>query len=168
LEIDGNVQSVRVELWLIGLLVCVGCSDPPFPVAPVQGIVTIDGAPMLNGKIMFAPTAQGGKLNSGRPGFGHIQSDGSYTLSTYGDGDGAVIGQHWVSVINAETAMSAAVPKSVEMRATGKFAVNKHNFRRITFPRQTVTVDADRENKIDIALTSQDIAKYGKPYKADD
>jgi hypothetical protein len=104
---------------------------------------------MPHGKVMFAPVAKGG-LKAGRPAFGQVQPDGSFVLSTYREGDGAVVGDHWVSVANVTVAANPASQ------------LDKTNFKSITFPRRTVAVIADQENRIDIELTSQAIAKYGK------
>jgi hypothetical protein len=54
----------------------------------------------------------------------------------------------------------AALPKNT--------AVTKSNFNRLVFPRQVVTVVADQENQIDIAMTSQDIANFAKVAGAED
>jgi hypothetical protein len=59
--------------------------------AEVQGIVTFDGKPLEEGFVTFVPTR-------GRGAMGVIQADGSYTLTTYRDGDGALIGPHTVTV----------------------------------------------------------------------
>lgn len=64
--------------------------------ASVSGTVTKDGKPVSGGTITFAPKGEEGKA-SGKPATGEVQSDGTYTLTTYDDGDGAVIGTHEVS-----------------------------------------------------------------------
>lgn len=156
------MKSLFRNSWLIGLSIVCGCNQPSFPVAPVLGTVKIDGQPMTQGKVMFSPVASGGKLNSGRPAFGYIQNDGSFAVSTYSDGDGAVIGDHWVSIINAEPQVANGPASTVNS------PVNKSNFQRIVFPRKVVAVIADQENQIDIAMTSQDIAKFGKAARSDD
>jgi hypothetical protein len=158
------VIKIWPKLILVGLAAFVGCNRSSFPVAPVRGMVKIDGQPMRQGKVMFAPVATGGKLNSGRPGFGIIGDDGSFTLSTYGDGDGAVVGDHWISIINAEPLAGATASPP----ATRITKVTKQNFQRIVFPRKVVAVVAHQENQIEIAMTSQDIEKFGKLAKTDD
>lgn len=117
-----------------------GCQEATYDVAPVRGTVTIDGQPFAQGKVMFAPIAQGGSLKSGKPAFGPLQPDGSFVLSTYGEEDGAVVADHWVTVI------------SLDQKAT--------NFARMTV-REKQTVAAGSDNQFAIQLTKQEIARYG-------
>lgn len=115
----------------------VGCSKSSFPVAPVHGEVTADGKPLFQGKVMFAPVAQAENSNPGKPAWGAIGADGSYRLSTFRKDDGAVIGEHWVTIVNSDEQLPENVPE----------------FARVTLPKR-VTVNAGQDNAIDIALTS--------------
>lgn len=73
-----------------------GCSGPnQLETAPVKGTVTYKGKPLTFGNVSFRPEA-------GSPSTGKIQEDGTFTLSTYGDGDGAIIGLNQVSIIATE------------------------------------------------------------------
>lgn len=63
--------------------------------APVQGRITLDGQPVPKGSVVFSP-------EKGRGAMGILREDGTYTLSTYGEGDGAVMGKHTVTVISNE------------------------------------------------------------------
>ena len=81
--------SLTVWLWA-GSILLIGCGKSD-TMAPVEGIVTIDGQPLTKGTIRFTPSA-------GRSARGRIQSDGTFTLGTNTDTDGALIGDHAVSV----------------------------------------------------------------------
>lgn len=70
-----------------------GCSNQP-EVAPVRGLVTMDGKPLPGGRVMFQPIATGDDKNVGKVAMGQIQPDGSFVLTTYKNGDGAVVGPH--------------------------------------------------------------------------
>ena len=72
-----------------------GVSKNEMETAPVHGIVTLDGAPLTTGMVHFMP-------ESGRVAKGKINGDGSYTLGTYGDEDGAIVGRHKVFIIALE------------------------------------------------------------------
>lgn len=65
-----------------------------------SGSCTCNGEPMTAGLLVFTPIrdpeAHGKKLELGKPAHGMIQRDGSFTLSTFGKEDGAVIGKHRV------------------------------------------------------------------------
>jgi hypothetical protein len=45
--------------------------------------------------------AKGESHKAGKLAFGVLQSDGTFVLGTYEPEDGAVVGDHWVTVIRA-------------------------------------------------------------------
>jgi hypothetical protein len=78
----------------MGLLAGCGPSHPP--TYPVRGTVAFaDGRPVTWGTVEFYSVEQ--KIAAR----GQIQSDGSFQLSTFGTGDGAVAGRHLVTVAQA-------------------------------------------------------------------
>lgn len=79
---------------LVALLLS-GCGGNP-KTAPVRGRVTLGGKPIGPGDILFAPDAAQG--TRGKPAVGRFEADGLYTLSTYREGDGAVVGRHHVVI----------------------------------------------------------------------
>ena len=87
----GAIGVVAV-LTLSALLATAGCGNDGPPTAKVSGTVTLDGDPLPFGSVVFSPP-------DGRAASGAIQSDGSFTLGTFTDGDGAVLGRHQVAVI---------------------------------------------------------------------
>lgn len=84
-------------LWLVSVVLAtvalIGCGPSRPATAPVEGTVTLDGQPLAGASVTFTPSA------GGRPGMGTTDSSGKFTLMTYEAGDGAVIGQHKVTVI---------------------------------------------------------------------
>lgn len=88
--------AVRTSLAITLLASCllsVGC-DSGIATSPVRGTVTIDGqAYTQGGSVVFQPAGKG-KMASGK-----IGPDGSYELSTYSPGDGAVPGMHQAIVM---------------------------------------------------------------------
>ncbi|QDT32954.1 transthyretin-like family protein [Thalassoglobus polymorphus] len=88
---------------LIPVLICLvsGCGGgglKEFPTAEVTGVVTCDGSPVANVRVYFSPTASGKDANVGKSGWGTTKENGEFTISTYGSEDGAVVGNHNVSV----------------------------------------------------------------------
>lgn len=83
----------RLALLVVAgpVLLLGGCSSSP-KTAIVRGKVTYNGKALPNGTIMFTPT-------SGPTATGEIQQDGSYTLTTFRKGDGAVPGKYTVVVV---------------------------------------------------------------------
>jgi len=89
-----NRLSMRVALWAcVCAIVVVGCGKPGYQqeTAPASGKVTLDGQPLASGFVTFLVT-------NGRMSTGEIKPDGTFVMSTYGDGDGARVGSHPVTI----------------------------------------------------------------------
>src|SRR5262245_16358306 len=100
MQITGIVRMKRAcSLLVIAAALLVqswGCggSDGKPPeglTVPVKGQVTYKGKPLTGGSIMFEP------VDGGREAHGTIQPDGTFSLSTFRSGDGAVRGVHRVA-----------------------------------------------------------------------
>jgi hypothetical protein len=87
-----------VSLTAASALAGCGGGLEEFPVSKVSGKVTCAGKPVPNVRIYFTPVAPGGKGEAGRQGMGNASEDGAFTVSTYGENDGAVVGKHLVMV----------------------------------------------------------------------
>jgi hypothetical protein len=87
-------RFLNVLLMTLGTLA--GCAEDS-KIAGVDGVVRLDGRPLTSGTVRFVPAA-------GRAATGTIQSDGTFSLGTYGESDGALIGKHKVAVISYEAA----------------------------------------------------------------
>jgi hypothetical protein len=87
------VRTAGRALLAAGLacLLLAGCGESRLPTAPVQGKVLYNGKPLEFGAVRFQPEL-------GPPASGFIQPDGTFELSTYKKGDGAIIGQHQVAI----------------------------------------------------------------------
>lgn len=100
---DVSVPSFRRVVFSLGLVVlsfsCVGCvgGSGDLSTGSVSGKVTRNGQPVSSGSVMFSPVSSADKKQPGKPGAGDVGTDGSYTLTTYRQGDGAVIGKHRVT-----------------------------------------------------------------------
>jgi hypothetical protein len=105
-------RQVRESFWLVGLcLACMmltGCARGP-RVVPVRGRVTCNGKPVArDSKITFYP-------EHGRPSSAAIGEDGTYVLTYLKPGDGALVGEHKVTVKSTKVGPgSLTEPKSVE------------------------------------------------------
>src|SRR5262249_33291218 len=100
-------MSVRTALPLVAgvslLFSFGGCSgDPNMPkLGKVHGKVTYKGKPVDSGTVTFNPIlGKGGE--TGQNATGEIESDGSYEMTTFSTGDGAILGQHIVAVVVRE------------------------------------------------------------------
>ena len=73
----------------------------------VRGKVTYNGNALGKGSITFIPV-QGKGGDTGQSASSPIESDGSYELTTFNTGDGAIAGQHTAIVRPAAEAPSVA------------------------------------------------------------
>jgi hypothetical protein len=153
-------SSLAMKTALVGLaMTCgaLGCDKSPYDLAPVRGKVTLDGKPLSGAKIMFAPIAKGETKKVGKPAFGVLQSAGEFVLGTYEPDDGAVVGEHWVTVIR----MSDVPKKQREPGQPKPASSAKPEWQRVLFP-QTQSVAESQDNEINIDLTSEIVKRHGE------
>lgn len=92
--------SLIRALAACSVVLAAGCGGDQLETVPVSGVVTCQGKPVPSARVMFSPQAIEGREASdlGKPGIGTTDDQGRFTLSTYSDGDGVVVGRHAVSV----------------------------------------------------------------------
>jgi len=94
------IQQPTSLSWCLAatvLALCVtGCGDGHAKRVPISGHVLIDGQPLSRGFIQVIPANE-------RAASGEIGPDGSFTLTTYEENDGCVLGTHKVSIIANES-----------------------------------------------------------------
>jgi hypothetical protein len=82
--------------WLLAalmLLGAMGCKNSDeLETSPVSGSVLLDGKPVTSGIVTFVPSR-------GRAAKGEVNTAGKFTLSTYRDADGAIVGRHKAAVM---------------------------------------------------------------------
>jgi len=69
-----------------------GCGSKGPDLAPVIGILTLDGEPVANAAVMFVPE------EGGRPAEDVTDQQGRFNLATLKPGDGALVGTHTATV----------------------------------------------------------------------
>jgi hypothetical protein len=115
------------------MMIAAGCGDSEHPgplpsvtAYPVKGQVLLaDGQPLTEGTVVFVPVKPGERTATGK-----IESDGTFSLTTYGSGDGAPEGEYKVRIESEKTAPSRkkgvqryAVPPKYEDENTSGLAV---------------------------------------------
>jgi hypothetical protein len=116
-----------------------GCGEAKPKTAPVHGKITFDGQPLTTGNIMFIPDP------TGQYSMGYIAADGTYSLTTFVDGDGALLGNHRVMI----TAVKDNGPESAALPLTPTRYSNDRT------SGLTAQVKEQADNVIDFLLTSK-------------
>src|SRR5690606_23785262 len=102
------------------VVLLLGCGDGRPKRVPFSGQVLIDNQPLTSGTIMVIP-------DNDRPATGQIGSDGRFTLSTYTDADGVVLGTHRVEVIARENVNNSVIkhltPRKYQDAATSGLTI---------------------------------------------
>ena len=91
---SGFDRRGAARLFCAAVVMLSGCKrDDGLPeCAPVSGKVTIGDEPLASAMVTFHPAGEGNRGQSA------TDVDGTYTLTTYGTEDGAIVGQHSVTV----------------------------------------------------------------------
>ena len=112
--------SASFVLAIVLLSSCWGCGSNAGPyvgkTVPVKGKITYKGKPLTQGQIVFEPN------DIGREAYGSIQPDGTFELSTFAKGDGAVPGTHRVTVMSGRVG-KVGVPVKHENTSSSKTEV---------------------------------------------
>ena len=115
-----------------------GCGSGELPVAPVEGTVLYNGKPLTSGVVTFLPA-------TGPVATGEIQSDGTFRLSTYGDGDGAVLGKHQVSIGSFRDPTKEEIAKAEGAEPLGSIPVTPQKY--LTPATRGLTAEVKQQNE---------------------
>ena len=111
-----NTHHIGLHVLVLLLLVQGGCDSRPKRV-PVSGRVIIDGEPLKFGSVVFVP-------ERGRQSTGALDESGSFTLTCYDPGDGALVGKHRVEILTSQainnTTLKWHAPKKYADRKTSE------------------------------------------------
>lgn len=93
---------VPTRVLTIAVLVALGCSSGcgsgAFEVAPVSGVVTLNGKPLENAAVRFSPQRKPGETLVGPGSLGITDGSGKFVAKTHAGQRGAVVGPHVVSI----------------------------------------------------------------------
>lgn len=138
------------------VLMMVGCGSSS-PYAPVSGIVTIDGEPLAEASVAFHPKA------GGRPAYGLTRADGSYELTAIERGDGALIGEHRVTITAVKVEQSekakamaeelGSLSSAMPMPKPKEVWLAPESYSQVENSGLTFTVERGAANQADFALT---------------
>jgi hypothetical protein len=94
---DARTWRLASLCLLVGSVVgCGGSAE--YELAPVAGVVTLDGKPVPYTQVVFVPQGAAGKANPGPGSAATCDDQGRYQLKTVRGEDGAVVGSHSVQI----------------------------------------------------------------------
>jgi hypothetical protein len=102
----------------LGLAGCGGSKQGQRPTVQVTGEVTYKGAPVTRGEVKFIPANR--EEAGARVAFGPLDAQGRYRLSTYGDGDGAILGNYAVTIESRVEAPPEGKKETADGRPAGQ------------------------------------------------
>jgi hypothetical protein len=128
------IATITACLTIAGIA---GCNQGGANLGKVTGKVTLAGTPLPNALVTFTPT------NGGSPSVGRTLSDGAYNLNFSRKLDGAVIGEHTVSISTYVPALEDPATPEVPEKVPFKYRESEQ------LPKVTVKSGS---NKLDFAL----------------
>jgi hypothetical protein len=94
----GGSHQWRFGILTVAAVLCSGCGGAKGPeLGTVTGTITLDGKPLPNVNIQFAPEATGGA-----PSYGGTNAEGEYKLMFAQNRPGAMLGKHRVELTARE------------------------------------------------------------------
>ena len=110
--------SHRTVLLLAAFITAVGCNRGPFPTYEAEGRVTFsDGTALERGWVEFESIEHQPPLTAR----GEIQSDGTFFLTTFKQGDGAIEGRHRAVVVVPLPEGVGDDPRQLELSVDPRF-----------------------------------------------
>ncbi len=142
----------RKHCWIVSQFSCAillgvatGCGEGQLATAPARGEIRIDGKPLANAYVVFTP-------EKGPCATAHSDDDGGFVLSTYRDGDGAVVGKHYVTV-SARESTNEPARGAPGLTQPGRSLIPVR-YNNSATSGLTYNVTAGNENRFTIVLTS--------------
>ena len=91
------MKAIRVTF--VALALASGCRDADFPVAPVEGKVTLNGEPLADAHVSFRPVLEQNQVEAGPGSVAVTNEQGEFKLRLIDPEQfGAVVGRHRVAI----------------------------------------------------------------------
>lgn len=133
------MKPVVLTLCLGILLGLGGCGDSikTFPCAETSGVVLCEGKPVQGAQVYFSPKMTGKSAEVGKPAFAFTDESGRFVLSTYGSGDGAVVGPHIVRVTTSNEFPCDCIGEETRDLMDVEVVADKENEFKVELPKRT-------------------------------
>lgn len=98
-RIERGALGAPSAVLLGSIVLFIGCGDSAdYRLAPVSGVVTLDGQPVPHTQIVFQPKATADNLAPGPGSTAYCDEQGRFELKTVRGEPGAVVGVHAVQI----------------------------------------------------------------------
>ena len=134
-------------------VVAAGCGGSDRPrLVEATGLVTFEGQPLENATVVFAP------VSGQRVATGKTNVDGEFILGTFGHEDGAILGEHQVTVVARDSVIrdesgGSSMPGGPTAPAVAPPIIPERYFAAETSG-LTATVTEDGDNYFEFPLTN--------------
>jgi hypothetical protein len=156
----GRLRPARIERAcrsaipvVVCLVVLIGGCGRGNRTVPAGGVVTLDGQPLAGAAVLLVPMA------GGMPSRGSTQSDGSFALTTFAQGDGAMVGRHRVTVSKIELNGVNATADGLQGMTNSRQIQVKHlspeRYETAATSGLEVTVERSGKNRFELQLSSK-------------
>jgi len=137
------MKHILLAATCLGMICGVGCGDRGPAVAPVSGLVTLDGTPVEGAMVFFEPVA------GGRSSTAMTDATGAFSLKYSAEQKGALVGDHVVRVTKSRGAIYADNGQVVEKEIPELFPKSAN-------VDSTLTAKVEKKtNRIDFPITSK-------------
>lgn len=138
----------RLSVCLVALMIAplAGCGSKGYQLAPVSGVVTLDGKPVPGTLVNYQPVGSEG-VTPGPGSTGRCDENGRYTLSTIRDETGAVVGLHRVRIYSYSP--ESPVEQDTDEGLPSEQFPERYNYR----SELEITIEPGGTDAADFALT---------------
>lgn len=128
-----------------------GCGGSEYDLAPVSGVVTLDGQPVPQAIVVFQPAGGKDKPNPGPSSSGSADAQGHYELKTLDGAAGAVVGSHRVKITTPRPPQNSANDSGIGQPVHKEIIPSRYNEN----TELTFDVPADGSTSADFKLTTK-------------
>jgi hypothetical protein len=97
-RIMAPTSALAAAAWSLIMALSTGCSDRPYHLAPVSGLVTLDGQVVPYTQVVFQPKGSPDRPAPGPGSTAYCDEAGRFELKTVRGEPGAVVGVHSVQI----------------------------------------------------------------------
>ena len=119
----GKLRPLSLFALSLSLFALAGCGGEHFDVAPVSGVVTLDGQPLADARVGFEPRRKGDNPNAGPGSYAKTDAAGRFELKTLDGQNGAVVTTHdvWIRTFIAPADRSGEIIEAAAERVPAKY-----------------------------------------------